>query len=256
MAQTNAQADAVKFLIETKEKGLSPTIIFDNTPSISFDSGETLLGSVPKTTLQLPRAVRTSRGAYGGPSVRLAKGVSVRFAGYGSTSESHDEIRPADQGTLVVTDQRLIFIGVSRTISVPLEKVISVEAYSDALALHRQGKEKAEFFSFAPDVTVDVPKDGKLEIAPVNPAMVKIVIDHAISILRGVPQIERVYPAEGAQRKIQKAGKPAASTAGEATIMNLDPKVLEMAQEQPQCFEKQRPIFFDFSQKRMILHPT
>ena len=108
------------------------------------------------------------------------------MGGYGGTSESHDELRAADQGPLVVTNQRLIFIGVRRTISVPLEKVIEVEAYSDALALHRQGKEKAEFFFLGTDLKVDFNKDGKRHKAPISPAMVKIIIDHAISVRKGL----------------------------------------------------------------------
>jgi hypothetical protein len=48
-----------------------------------------------ETVLTEPRSVRTSRGAYAGPSFRIAKGVSFRFGGYCGTSESHEELRPS-----------------------------------------------------------------------------------------------------------------------------------------------------------------
>ena len=56
--------------------------------------------------LQEPRAVRQTRAAYGGPTIRVAKGVSFRFGGASAKSESHEEIRVIDQGSLILTNKR------------------------------------------------------------------------------------------------------------------------------------------------------
>ena len=51
-------------------------------------------------TLQEPRAVRQTHAAYGGPTIRVAKGVSFRLGGASARSESHEEIRAIDRGSL------------------------------------------------------------------------------------------------------------------------------------------------------------
>jgi len=57
------------------------------------------------------RSVRQTIGGYGGPTFRVAKGVSFRLGGVSARSVSHDEIKKIDQGTLVLTNKRLIFLG-------------------------------------------------------------------------------------------------------------------------------------------------
>jgi hypothetical protein len=40
-----------------------------------------------------------------------------------------------------------VFSGSKRTVNIPLGKIISIEPYSDAIALRREGKEKAQYFT-------------------------------------------------------------------------------------------------------------
>jgi hypothetical protein len=100
-------------------------------PNIALRDREHVLCVFPNTTLQVPRAVRRSRSVYGGPSIRIAKGLWWRFGESRGISESHDELRAIDVGTLLLTNQRIVFVGSQRTSSVPLEKVINIEGYSD-----------------------------------------------------------------------------------------------------------------------------
>jgi hypothetical protein len=117
-------------------------------PNIALNEGEDVLCVFAGTTLLEPRAVRTWRSNYGGPSFRIAKGVSFRLGASSGVSESHEEMRAVDIGTLILTNERLSFVGSRRTIDVPLEKIIDVdnEGYSDWLRLNRQGKQKTECF--------------------------------------------------------------------------------------------------------------
>ena len=104
---------------------------------------EELQLALPNISLLEPRAVRT--GGYGGPSFRVAKGVYFRVGGF--RAESHEELRNIDQGTLTLTNKRLVFSGTKRTINIDLRKIVSVEPYSDSIALRREGKEKTQYFT-------------------------------------------------------------------------------------------------------------
>jgi hypothetical protein len=168
------------WLADLVAKGTQIKLICGNAPGVILNDGEELLCVFPGTTLLEPRAVRTWRGRYGGPSFRIAKGVSFRLGESRGTSESHDEMRALDHGTLVITNQRLVFLGSGRTSSVALGKVIDIEAYSDAIRLNRQGKQRVEYFQFSSDLQVPYNKDGKNQSVPLDGRMVKGAIDQAI----------------------------------------------------------------------------
>jgi hypothetical protein len=109
---------------------------------VLLKGGEAALFVLGGISLHEPRAV--TRGAYGGPSVHVAKGLTLRVGGF--QAESHEEPRAIDSGTLTLTSKRLCFAGQLRSLEVDLRKVISIDAYSDAVAIRRSGKEKTEFF--------------------------------------------------------------------------------------------------------------
>jgi len=110
---------------------------------IILKKGEELQLVLHNVSLLEPRSIRT--GGYGGPSIRVAKGVYFRVGGF--QAESHEELRNIDQGTLTLTNKRLVFTGSKRTINIDLGKIISIEPYSDAIAIRRSGKQKTEYFT-------------------------------------------------------------------------------------------------------------
>jgi hypothetical protein len=114
----------------------------DQQAPILLKSGEQVVFVIPGIVLREPRSV--SRGVYGGPSIHIAKGVSFRVGGF--QAQSHEELKDVDTGTLVLTSKRLAFAGQMRSVECDLAKLISVEAYSDAVAVRRTGKERTEFF--------------------------------------------------------------------------------------------------------------
>ena len=109
---------------------------------ILLKASELTLFVLPNVSLHEPRSV--TRGAYGGPSVHVAKGLTLRVGGF--QAQSHEELKELDQGTLVLTTKRLCFSGALRSLEIDLRKLISVDAYSNAVAVRRSGKEKTEFF--------------------------------------------------------------------------------------------------------------
>ena len=84
---------------------------------------------------------RNHRNFYGG-SVSVAKGVSL-FAGQ---SRSKGELQKLDNGSLIITDKRLIFIGNKRNTNTEYDKLLSLECYDNCVTLHKIGKSKSEVF--------------------------------------------------------------------------------------------------------------
>jgi hypothetical protein len=134
----NDLADA---LTEMREGRISPPADVGDAP-VMLKAGERLFFSLPGITLREPRSV--SRGVYGGPAIHIAKGVTLRTGAF--QAQSHEELKDIDQGTLALTNKRLVFAGSTRSVETPLAKLISVDAYSDAVAIRREGKEKTEFY--------------------------------------------------------------------------------------------------------------
>ncbi|MGV8088443.1 MAG: hypothetical protein ACP5NU_05220 [Methanomicrobiales archaeon] len=93
------------------------------------------------------RAVRTTTGGYGGPRIRVAKGVSFGVGGFGAQSTSHDERKHIDTGAFLLTNKRIIFTGKGKTIEFPLDKIISVDPISlEGVRVNRSNKQKAEYY--------------------------------------------------------------------------------------------------------------
>ena len=72
------------------------TITSNNTSPVILKKNEELSIVMYNIILQEPRAVRQTHAAYGGPTIRVAKGVSFRLGGASARSESHEEIRNID----------------------------------------------------------------------------------------------------------------------------------------------------------------
>ena len=79
---------------------------------ILLKAGEEAVFVLAGASLHEPRAV--TRGAYGGPSVHVAKGLTLRVGGF--QAQSHDELKEIDTGTLVLTTKRLCFAGRLRSL--------------------------------------------------------------------------------------------------------------------------------------------
>lgn len=124
---------------------------------IILKKNEDLLLSFPNISLSEPRAVRT--GAYGGPSFRVAKGVSLRVGGF--RAQSHEEIKNIDSGTLTLTNKRIVFSGTKRNTNIPLRKIISLEPYNDAIAIRREGKGKTEYYTGINQATLTITTDDR-----------------------------------------------------------------------------------------------
>jgi hypothetical protein len=162
-----------------------------------FDHDERALCVLPGIDLLETRAVRrtirSGRGSYGGPTIRLARGLSFRFGGSGSTgtseSESFDELRQIDHGTLVLTTKRLAFLGEQRTNSTELDDLIGVHTFADSIRVHRERKQKAEHYQLSQRLVIPT-EFGELTV--VGP-MIEYAIEMA-KLNQEITALEATWP--------------------------------------------------------------
>ena len=138
---------------------------------------------LPSIALWEPRAVRQTMGAYGGPTIRVAKGVSFRFGGVQARSESHEELREIDRGVLTLTTKRLIFAGRKRTTNIDLRKIIALEAYKDGIASQRENKQKTEYFLGTDKISLNITANSNNYSIPINGVVLKSVMEGLIKEL-------------------------------------------------------------------------
>lgn len=177
--QAQQESDLKQFLTEIQTGKLN---IKSNTPSpVILKKNENLSIVMYNVSLEEPRSVRQTHAAYGGPTIRVAKGVSFRLGGASARSESHEEIRVVDQGTLILTSKRLIFIGSKRTTNIDLRKIMAIEAYTDAIESQRENKQKTEYFKGINKTSINFTINNRKYTTPVSGVVLKAAIQGAIT---------------------------------------------------------------------------
>lgn len=90
------------------------------------------------TKLYEERAVRH----YVGGAIRIGKGA---YYG-GGKSESQPQLKQLDEGNLLLTNQRLVFNGLTRNNEYKLSNIIYVKDHADAIELGSTRKKKSQYF--------------------------------------------------------------------------------------------------------------
>ncbi len=155
------------YALEEFQKGFVPDLRVESN-AVLLKRGERAVAVIPGVTLKEPRSVRKTYGGGGGPSIRIAKGVYFRTGGFASRSESHEEIKEIDSGTLTLTNRRLVFTGRKRTVNVPLGKIVGMEPYRDAVAINRDGKQRTEYYTGIDNVHLTIHVDGRTHVVPLS----------------------------------------------------------------------------------------
>lgn len=88
-------------------------------------------------------------GSSQGFSIPLGHGLRYRVSSYRGHPIQVESLTTVDQGSLVVTNQRLVFLGSKRDVSTPIAKLLQIEAFANALAVGREGKESRDIFLVA-----------------------------------------------------------------------------------------------------------
>ena len=162
------------------QKGSVPEFRTDAN-TVPLKRGERAVAVIPGVTLKEPRSVRTTYGGGGGPSFRIAKGVYFRTGGFAARSESHEEIKAIDSGTLTLTNRRVVFAGKKRTINFSLGKIVGMEPYRDGIAISRDGKQRTEYYTGLDTVHMTVSAGGRSHIVPLSGVILMCMVQGLIN---------------------------------------------------------------------------
>lgn len=87
---------------------------------------------------------KVTKSDRGGGAVRVMRGVYI--GGSRGTSRSYDEMREVDSGQLILTNKRFIFNGNHSSKDVALNKILSINEYSDGIEVAFEGRTKSQTF--------------------------------------------------------------------------------------------------------------
>jgi hypothetical protein len=73
-------------------------------------------------------------------------GIRYRVGSFRGHAVEQQQLTRVDPGSLVVTNQRLAFIGSTKSTSVLFAKLLHIECYSDALAVFQEGRENPNYY--------------------------------------------------------------------------------------------------------------
>jgi hypothetical protein len=85
-------------------------------------------------------------GGSQGVSIPLGHGFRYRVSSFRGHPVQTEVLTQLDEGTLVVTNQRLVFLGSKRDVSTPIAKLLQIEPFSNGIGISREGKETRDIY--------------------------------------------------------------------------------------------------------------
>lgn len=77
--------------------------------------------------------------------LRIAKGLYVGSSR--GKSQSHEELKAIDSGTLILTNKRIVFYGSSNSRNIFVEKLITVNSFRDSISISSESRQKSIIFT-------------------------------------------------------------------------------------------------------------
>jgi hypothetical protein len=108
---------------------------------------------------------RTRRVGYsGGPSFRIARGIYWHASSYTSTPVRESYTSVDDRGRLIVTNQRVIFVGAMSSYAWPLSKILSIQRFTDGVQINPENRKAVVFTTGSEDagIVIDRARAGTL----------------------------------------------------------------------------------------------
>jgi hypothetical protein len=109
-------------------------------------TGEHAYVSVPATLARMLTRTHFVGGSSGFSFPIGHTGIRYRIGSFRGQPVHQESLAKIDTGTLVVTNQRVAYVGRTKSTSVPLSKVMHVEVFIDGLSIAREGKENPDLF--------------------------------------------------------------------------------------------------------------
>jgi hypothetical protein len=111
----------------------------------------------------------------------MVRGLSFGSGSYTSTTESREQLQKADEGTLVVTNRQVAFLGALKTISIDVNKILGIDNFRDGISLHCKGKEKVESFKISEDLMLTYHEDQEAVSVPFAGQILERIISRAMA---------------------------------------------------------------------------
>jgi hypothetical protein len=102
--------------------------------------------SVPATLSRNQSRTRYVGGSQGFSFPIGHTGIRYRVGSFHGHPVSQQVLTRVDNGSLVISSQRIAFIGTLKSVLIQLAKVVHVEVYKDAVAVFHEGRENPDFF--------------------------------------------------------------------------------------------------------------
>jgi hypothetical protein len=179
--KTARQTARIAKVLEDLRTGTTNINFVLEAPPLVVSEQEKVAAVLPKTTLLEPKTVRVRQGSRHSSSTRIVRGYSVGSGSYSSTTESHEQLRAIDLGTLIVTNQRIVFMGKLKTISIDVNKMMGIDEYRDSIGIHRTDKPNVESFKISDDLMLTYHEDDKDVPLPFTGQILGWIIHHTIA---------------------------------------------------------------------------
>lgn len=105
--------------------------------------------SVPAVLARLTTRTQYAGGSQGFSFPIGHTGIRYRVGSFSGHPVQSSSITDVDQGTLVLTNIRIAFIGKLKSVVTQLPKLVHVELYNDALSVFQEGKENPNFYKIS-----------------------------------------------------------------------------------------------------------
>jgi len=136
-------------LVDLKIEGGSPVIL---------KKGE-IIHFAGEATLKELKSVRLGyEGGSHGVSFRIAKGVSYRVGAHRGHIVREERLIETSRGVCIITNQRLFLhpFREHKPVSIPLNKILSYQCFSNGVEVYKEGREKGYFFALGKSGSVEI----------------------------------------------------------------------------------------------------
>jgi hypothetical protein len=124
------------------------------TTDILLKKGEVCHYEIPSDLIE-ERSRTKYVGGTQGVSFRIAKGVYYRVGGFKGERIVDTFKQITDNGTLYITNKRIIFLGAKKNVTYPLDKIVNFTKYSDAMQFQKENESKPKYFLIKDQDTID-----------------------------------------------------------------------------------------------------
>jgi hypothetical protein len=109
--------------------------------NVILKKGEIVHWLCPSTLKKRKKVTKTINYSGFTGSIKITKGLRYRVGSINLSPQTSEIMVNEDSGNFWLTDQRIGFLGGRKNFNLPYSKILSFEAYKDAIIIHKDGRE-------------------------------------------------------------------------------------------------------------------